>query len=136
MNLNKCFLLGRITNDIELKRTPSGQSVCTFSLATNRIYKVNEEKKEEVCYHRVVVWAKLAETVQTFCKKGDGIFIEGRIANRTYEDKQGNKKSISEVIAENIQFIPKPKVEQPKEETEDIPIIEDGDDVEIKDIDF
>lgn len=137
MNLNKVFLLGRVTNDIELKRTPSGQSVCTFNLATNRFYKVNEDKKEEVCFHRIVVWTKLAETIQTFVKKGDPIFIEGRIANRTYEDKQGNKKSISEVIAENVQFMPKPKVEKKAEpEDEEIPVIEDGEELDIKDIPF
>lgn len=137
MNLNKVFLLGRVTNDIELKRTPSGQSVCTFNLATNRYYKVNEEKKEEVCFHRIVAWTKLAETIQNFVKKGDPIFIEGRIANRTYEDKQGNKKSISEVIADNIQFMPKPKVEKkPEPKDDDIPLIDDVQDLDISDINF
>ncbi|MFA5178185.1 MAG: single-stranded DNA-binding protein [Candidatus Paceibacterota bacterium] len=150
MNLNKVFLLGRVATDPELKSTPSGQSVCTFSLATNRVWKdANGQKKEEAQFHRVVMWQKLAQTASQFLNKGSLVLIEGRIQNRSWEDKTGVKKYTTEIIAENMQLGPKsagsssnfsapaqPKNNKEMQEEEDIPVIEDGEEIDIKDIPF
>ncbi|MCK9578467.1 single-stranded DNA-binding protein [bacterium] len=157
MNLNKVFLLGRVASDIELKRTPSGQSVCTFSLATNRVYKdAAQQKKEDSQFHRVVLWARQAEIASQFLSKGALVLIEGRLQNRSWEDKNGNKRITTEIVGEAMQLGPKsagisnfgenigksfdsaPKNKKgPSEEIdEDIPIIEDGEEIDIKDIPF
>jgi single-strand DNA-binding protein len=145
MNLNKVFLIGRVASDIEMRTTPSGQSVCTFSLATNRTWKNKEgQKQEESQFHRVVLWQKLAEIASQFLTKGSLVMIEGRIQNRSWDDKTGVKRYTTEIIGEAMQMGPrgqgggeqksfsKPK----KEEDEDIPIIEDGDEIDVKDIPF
>lgn len=152
MNLNKVFLVGRVAGDVEMRTTPSGQSVCTFSLATSRIWKdKNGEKKEDSQFHRIVLWQRLAEIASQFLAKGSLVLIEGRIQNRSWEDKSGNKRYTTEIIGEAMQLGPKgsgtPSQSQGKsypaspkkkemEEDEDIPIIEDGDEIDIKDIPF
>ncbi|MDD5639799.1 MAG: single-stranded DNA-binding protein [Candidatus Pacebacteria bacterium] len=158
MNLNKVFLLGRVASDIELKRTPSGQSVCSFSLATNRVYKdASGQKKEDSQFHRVVLWARQAEIASQFLAKGALVLIEGRLQNRSWEDKSGNKRITTEIVGEAMQLGPKsagisnygsdigksfdspaPKSKKGlKEEVdENIPIIEDGEEIDIKDIPF
>jgi single-strand DNA-binding protein len=158
MNLNKVFLLGRVASDIELKRTPAGQSVCTFSLATNRIYKdASGQKKEEAQFHRIVLWAKQAEIASQFLTKGGLVLIEGRIQNRSWEGTDGTKRYTTEIIGESMQLGPKSSnianyesgigksfnslpasnKKKPDENIdEDIPIIEDGDEIDIKDIPF
>jgi len=147
MNLNKVFLIGRVATDIEMKTTPSGQSVCTFSLATNRTWKGKDgQKQEESQFHRIVLWQKLAEIASQFLTKGSLVMIEGRIQNRSWEDKTGVKKYTTEIIGETMQMGPRTQggpVESkgfpaPKKETvdEDIPIIEDGDEIDVKDIPF
>jgi len=146
MNLNKVFLVGRVATDIEMKTTPSGQSVCTFSLATNRTWKGKDgQKQEESQFHRVVLWQKLAEIASQFLTKGSLVLIEGRIQNRSWEDKSGVKKYTTEIIGESMQMGPRTQgatetkgFSAPKKETvdEDIPIIEDGDEIDVKDIPF
>lgn len=136
MNLNKIFLLGRATKDVELKVSTNGQSVATVDMATNRYYKDGQgNKKEDVQFHRIVIWGKLAENTSTFVKKGDIFLVEGRIATRQWEDKNGNKRSITEIVAENIQFAPK-KVEKAPETDEEIPVIEDGENIDISSLNF
>ena len=131
MNLNKIFLLGRATKDVELKVSTNGQSVATVDMATNRYYKDGQgNKKEDVQFHRIVIWGKLAENTATFVKKGDIFLVEGRVATRQWEDKQGNKRSITEIVAENIQFAPRQKVEKTPEQEDDIPIEELSDEEE------
>ncbi len=143
MNLNKVILIGRVTTDIEMRSTPSGQSVCTFSLATNRTWKDKSgQKQEESQFHRIVLWQKLAEIASQFLSKGALVMIEGRIQNRSWEDKSGVKRYTTEIIGENMQMGPrvqgssemKPQTSQ--KEDEDIPIIEDGDEIDVKDIPF
>ncbi|MFA5228257.1 MAG: single-stranded DNA-binding protein [Candidatus Paceibacterota bacterium] len=142
MNLNKVFLIGRIASDIEMKSTPSGQSVATFSLATSRKWKDKSgQMQEDSQFHRIVLWARLAEIVSQFLSKGSLVMIEGRIQNRSWEDKNGVKRYTTEIIGESIQMGPKgqggeaPKKPQEKID-EDIPVIEDGDEIDIKDIPF
>lgn len=158
MNLNKVFLLGRVASDIELKRTPAGQSVCTFSLATNRIYKdASGQKKEEAQFHRIVLWAKQAEIASQFLAKGALVLIEGRIQTRSWDAADGSKRFTTEIIGEAMQLGPKsagisnfsndvgksfdslPSTKKKTPTTdidEDIPVIEDGDEIDIKDIPF
>ena len=147
MNLNKVFLVGRVATDIEMRTTPSGQSVCTFSLATNRTWKGKDgQKQEESQFHRVVLWQKLAEIASQFLTKGSLGLNEGRIQTRSWQDKSGVKKYTTEIIGESMQMGPRSQgvagetksFSAPKKEAvdEDIPIIEDGDEIDVKDIPF
>lgn len=109
MYLNKTFLFGNLTRDPELKSMPNGNKVCTFSIATNRIYKDNAgQKHEEAEYHNVVVFGKQAENCGQYLKKGQTVLIEGRIQTRSWDDKtSGEKKYKTEIIADGVQFGPK-----------------------------
>lgn len=105
-NLNKVFLIGNLTRDPELRYVPSGSAVTTFTIATNRVWTSQSgEKKEDVCYIRVVVWAKMAEICGEYLSKGSPVFVEGRLQSRNWETPQGDKRSTIEVIAEKIQFL-------------------------------
>lgn len=145
MNLNKVFLIGRVANDPEILTTQSGRKVCRLSLATSRIWKDKTgDKKEETNFHSIVLWERLAEISSEYAKKGTLLMVEGRIQNRSWEDKEGKKRYTTEIIAENIQLGPKPSSQSgeknpPKkmEEEKDLPIInEDEDEIDIKDIPF
>ncbi len=109
MNLNRVFLIGRLTAAPILRSTPSGTQVATFSLATNRVWfdKV-AGKKEETEFHNIVVWGKQAESSSRFLTKGAMAMIEGRIQTRSWDDKEGNKRKTTEIICENVQFGPRP----------------------------
>ena len=104
-DLNKVILVGRMTKDAELRQTPNGANVATFSLAVNRTYKSDGDKKESVSFISCVAWSKTAETIAQYCKKGQRIGIEGRLQQRTWEDDKGQKRSVVEVIVENFQFL-------------------------------
>ena len=108
MYLNKAMLYGNLTKDPELKALPSGIKVASFGLATNRSYKdKNGVKQETAEYHNIVAFGKPAELVAQYMKKGNPIFIEGRIQTRSWDDKDGQKKYRTEIIVENFQFGPK-----------------------------
>lgn len=106
MYLNKAILIGNLTRDPELKAIPSGNKVCTFSMATNRTYKdANGVRQEKTDYHNIVVWGKTAENVATYMKKGNQILVEGRIETRSWDDAATNtKKYRTEIIADSVQF--------------------------------
>jgi single-strand DNA-binding protein len=107
MNLNKAFIFGNLTKDPELKSLPSGTKVASFSIATNRVWKdKNGAKQEDTTFHNVVAFGKQAETIAQYMKKGKSIFVEGRIQNRSWDDKDGTKKYRSEIVIENFQFGP------------------------------
>lgn len=149
MNLNKVFLIGRLTRDPEARTTPSGQLVCNFGLATNRVWTNREtnQKEEKTEFHNIVLWRRLAEIASQYLTKGSLVLIEGRVQTRSWEDQSGNKKYKTEVIAENIQLGPRtasressPATDRPKVNSqtvsfekkvqeqipkEDIPIIEE-----------
>lgn len=114
-SLNKVFLIGNLTRDPELRYIPSGSAVTTFTVAVNRVYTQQGEKKEEVSYIKVVVWAKMAETCSEYLSKGSPVFVEGRIQSRSWETPQGEKRSAVEVIAERVQFLGRAKAS--KQET-------------------
>jgi single-strand DNA-binding protein len=108
MNLNKVFVLGNVTKDPELRTTPSGQSVCTFGLATNRFYTTGEGKKEQqVEYHTIVAWGKQAELIQQYAKRGSMLLVEGRNQTRTWQDEKGVKHWKTEIVAERLQLGPR-----------------------------
>src|SRR5574344_655583 len=102
MYLNKAFLYGNLTRDPELKALPSGIKVVSFSVATNRTWKdKNGIKQDSTTFHNIVAFGKTAETIAQYLKKGRGIFVEGRIENRSWDDKNdGTKKYRSEVVVD------------------------------------
>ena len=105
-SLNRVFLIGNLTRDPELRYIPAGTAVATFTIAANRTYASKTgEKKEEVCFMRVVVWARMAEVCGEFLSKGSPVFVEGRLQSRNWEDANGQKRSTVEVVATNVQFL-------------------------------
>jgi len=106
MSVNKAILIGHLGKDPELRYTQSGKAVATFSLATTDRWKGQDgEKNESTTWHNIVVWGRQAEVMKEYLGKGRQVYIEGRIANRSYDDKDGNKRYISEVVVQNFQFI-------------------------------
>ncbi len=107
MYLNKALIYGNLTRDPELKALPSGMSVCSFSLATNRVFNDRDGNRQEAAdYHNIVVFGKTAENVAKFLKKGSGAFVEGRMQTRSWE-KDGQKHYRTEVVADRVQFGPR-----------------------------
>ncbi len=105
-NFNKVFLMGNLTKDPELRYTAGGAPVANLRMAINRVYQLQSgEKKEDVCFVTVVVWRKQAEAAGEYLKKGDPLFVEGRLQSRTWETEDKQKRSIMEVVAERIQFL-------------------------------
>ena len=108
MYLNKVLLIGNLTRDPELKALPSGIKVCSFSLATNRIFKDKDGvKKDATEFHNVVVFARVAELVAQYLKKGSQAYVEGRLQTRSWE-QNGEKKYRTEIVAETVQFGSRP----------------------------
>ena len=109
MYLNKAILIGNLTRDPELRSLPSGIKVCTFSIATNRVWKdKNGARQESADYHNIVVFGRQAETVAQYMKKGSSILVEGRMQTRSWDDKtSGEKKYRTEVVADRTQFGPR-----------------------------
>ena len=102
-SLNKVQLIGNLTKDPELRYTPQGTAVCTFSIATNRSWTdAAGQKKDEATFHRAVAWSKLAEICGQYLTKGRRVFVEGRISNRQWEDKQGQTRYITEVVVNDM----------------------------------
>lgn len=127
MNLNKVIIIGRLTADIVLKNTPQGYSVASFSIATNRKWLDNKkQRQEETEFHNIVVWGKKAEVVAQYVKKGDVLMVEGRLKTRSWQDRQGNTKKTTEIMAEDVQFNFKPKTEVTEAKVTEV-IEEDGD---------
>lgn len=107
MYLNKAMIYGNLTRDPELKALPSGMSVCSMSIATNRVYNDRDgNKQEQADYHNVVVFGKQAENCSKYLSKGNGVYVEGRLQTRSWE-KDGQKQYRTEVVADRVQFGPK-----------------------------
>ncbi len=108
MYLNKAMVFGNLTRDPELRALPSGMNVCSFSVATNRVYKDRDGKKQEQTdFHNIVVFGRQADTVAQYLKKGSSAFVEGRMQTRSWEGKDGEKKYRTEIVADRVQFGPK-----------------------------
>ncbi|MBI5400905.1 MAG: single-stranded DNA-binding protein [Candidatus Yonathbacteria bacterium] len=107
MYINKAIVYGNLTRDPEMRALPSGQQVASFSLATNRVWKDKSGvKQESVDYHNIVMFARLAELAAQYLKKGSGVFIEGRMQTRSWDDATG-KKYRTEIVADTMQFGPR-----------------------------
>lgn len=145
MNLNKVFVLGRLTQDPRARSLPSGQLVANFGVATNRFfYDKSGQKREQTEFHNVVAFNRTAEIAQQYLKQGSMVLLEGRLQTRSWEDKNGIKKYRTEIIVENLQLGPKtqapsteekisPQPEKVKEE--EIPTIEeDKGEIDVKDL--
>lgn len=104
--VNKVILIGHLGADPDMRYTPSGAGVCELRLATSESWKdKNGQRQERTEWHRVVVWGKTAEICAKYLAKGRQVFIEGRIQTRSYDDKEGQKKYITEIIANDVQFL-------------------------------
>lgn len=104
--LNRVTLIGRLGQDVEMRYTPSGTACANFSIATTDKYKDREGVwKEETEWHRIVAWAKLAETCGTYLKKGKLVYIEGKIKTRKWEDKNQITRYTTEIIAREMKML-------------------------------
>jgi single-strand DNA-binding protein len=142
MNLNKVMLIGNVTRDPEVRTTPGGQNVTSFGVATNRRWKDQSgQQKDQVEFHNIVAWRRLAEIVGQYLKKGSKVYIEGRLQTRSWDDKSGVKRYKTEIIAENMIMLdkaggspassaaepsnegvqPEPSSQEPEINVEDIP---------------
>ena len=109
-SLNKVLLLGNLTRTPELRYTPSGMAVADLRLAVNRNYTTQSgEKRKDTCFLTIVVWGKQAESSGEYLDKGSSIFVEGRLQTRDWEAKDGQKRSVTEVVAERVQFLSRTK---------------------------
>lgn len=112
IKMNKVFEIGRNTKDIDLRATASGTSVASFSIAVKRNFK-NAQGEYDSDFFECIAFNKLAETISKYVKKGDLIGIEGRLQTRTYDDKEGKKHYITEIVVEGIEFLQQKKQEEP-----------------------
>jgi len=144
MNLNKVIVVGRLVSDPEIRSTPSGQNVCSFRLATNRIWTDQKtgQRQQTTEYHNVILWRRLAEIASQFLTKGSLALIEGRLQTRSWQDSAGNKRYRTEIVGQTLQLgpraaekvIPGKKEEIPPEE---IPVIEEEEgEINVGDIPF
>src|SRR3989344_3221985 len=149
MNFNKAIIIGNVVADPESRTTPSGQQVCSLRVATNRTWTDKAGAKQQKAeFHNVVLWARLAEIASQYLKKGSLVLIEGRLQTRSWDDQTGNKRYRTEIIAETMQLGPRgfnqgggeeqrpPAKEQEQQPKDEIPIIEEDEEIDVKDIPF
>jgi len=150
MNLNKVFILGRLTVDPQVRATTSGQQVASFGMATNRVWNDKQgQKQESTEFHNIVVWGRQAEIASKFLVKGSLALIEGRLQTRAWEDQQGQKRRTTEIVADRIQLGPRPggapagpysASQAPRKEEasaqDDIPTIDVDEEIQSEDLPF
>jgi len=106
MSVNRAILVGRLGRDPETRYTSGGQAVCNFTLATDETYRDrNGERQKRTEWHRIVVWGKQAEIAQQYLRKGSLIFVEGRIQTRQWDDREGQKRTTVEIVANNFRML-------------------------------
>ncbi|MFH1186954.1 MAG: single-stranded DNA-binding protein [Candidatus Levyibacteriota bacterium] len=116
-SLNRVQLIGNLTRDPELRYTPSGTAVCSFSIATNRAWTTDAgEKHEEADFHRIVAWNKLAELCSQFLTKGRKTYVEGRLSTRSYNAQDGTAKSITEIVISDMILLDSRRPEQSQDQ--------------------
>jgi len=119
-SLNKAMLIGNLTRDPEMRYTPQGTAVCTFGVATNRSWTTDSgEKKEDVEFHNIVAWNKLAEICAQLLKKGRKVFVEGRLSTRTWQGQDGAQRNRTEIVITDMVILDK-KTDEPSSDI-DIP---------------
>ena len=119
-SLNRVQLIGNLTRDPELRYTPQGTAVCSFSIATNRNWTTDTgEKKDEVEFHKIIAWAKLAELCSQFLVKGRKVFVEGRLTTRSWTAQDGTQKQTTEIVISDMILLDskRPDAVEPKGET-------------------
>ena len=148
MNVNKVILVGNVVADPEMRTTPAGQTVTSFRIATNRFWNDPQgQRQQKTEFHSIVAWRRLGEIAGQYLKKGGLVFIEGRLETRSWEDNTGVKKYRTEIVAETLQLGPRgtgtqdsPAAEEKpstqEEEKEEIPIIDEEEDIDVKDVPF
>ncbi len=142
MNLNKVFILGRVTADPQLRSTQGGAQVTSFSVATNRVWNdPSGAKKESTEFHNIVVWGRQAEVASRFLVKGSLVLIEGRLQTRDWEGKDGQKRKTTEVICERMQLGPRPagggRSSTASEKSESLPTVDvEDDEIKAEDLPF
>ena len=103
--LNKVMILGNVGNELEVRQTQTGRAVANFSVATTDAWGEGDERQERTEWHQVVVWGKLAETCGQYLTKGRQVLVEGRLQTRSYEDHDGHKRFVTEIVAQQVQFL-------------------------------
>lgn len=104
-DLNRTVLVGRLTRDPDLRQIASGNNLCRFSIANNRIFSQDGEKREEVSFFNCTAWGRLAETIQKYCHRGKQVALEGRLRQNSWQDNEGKKHSSVELVVEQCQFL-------------------------------
>ena len=117
--MNKVFLIGRLTRDPELRYTSSNIPVASFSIAVNRTF-ANQNGEREADFINIVVWRKQAENCKNYLNQGSQVAIDGRIQTRNYEDQNGQKRYVTEVVADNVQFLDTKAAREQREESSNI----------------
>jgi len=143
MNLNKVVLIGRLTRDPQSRALPSGKSVVSFGMATDRFFTDKAgQKQQQTEFHNIVAFGRLADIVSQYLSKGSLVLIEGRLQTRGWQDSSGNQKSRTEIVAERLQLGPRsagkfmpPEQQSQEPAQENIPIVEE-EEIDIKDIPF
>jgi single-strand DNA-binding protein len=103
---SKVILMGNLTRDVEMRTTPSGQTVANFSLAVNRTWRdANGQNQEQTSFINCVAWGKAGEIIAQYTSKGSGLLVSGRLDQRSYDDKDGNKRQAVEVVVEDFNFV-------------------------------
>ncbi len=120
MSLNRVILIGRLTKDPELRYTPNGHPVATFTLAVDREFKAESQAKADTDFVNIVVWRKLAEVVANNLTKGRLVAVEGRLQIRSYETQDGGKRKAAEVVADKVQFLDYAKKGEAAPEADDM----------------
>lgn len=103
--MNKVILIGHLTKDVELKTTPTGLSVASFSIATNKSVKKNDQWEKVAQFHNLVAWRHTAEALAKYNKKGSKVAVFGELQTRSYDDKQGVKRYVTEVVVNEVEFM-------------------------------
>lgn len=124
LNLNRAQVLGNLTRDPEMRYTPNGQAVSSFSVATNRRWTNRDsgEMQEQVEFHNIVVWGKHAESVTPMLKKGHPVFVEGRMQTRSWEGQDGVKRYKTEIVADSVIVLTSRNASSAMPENEDNPV--------------
>ncbi|OIO47287.1 MAG: hypothetical protein AUJ28_01015 [Parcubacteria group bacterium CG1_02_37_51] len=144
MDLNKVMVIGRLTANPEVRTTPGGDSVVSFSVATNFTWTNKEGNKQEKAeFHNIVAWRKLAEIMAQYLKKGSRIYLDGRLQTRSWEDQNGIKKYRTEIIADNMIMLDSKgsnenfnkTTSEPMAEADTTPVIEE-EEINVEDIPF
>lgn len=127
MNYNKTVIVGRVTQAPQLRSTPSGQPVLSMSVATNRVWTDKAGAKQEaVEFHNVVIWGKTAETASSYLEKGSLVLVEGRLETRSWQDKEGITRKSTEIVAEGVQFGPRPGDKSPAPTKPAAPLLDES----------